>query len=182
MKVRPANVCSLFKISSFNSRTCEGATGKIMPDWAELQFQFTHLWRCDFLFCHIVRLWYVSIHAPVKVRQNMCFTYGVLSMFQFTHLWRCDVYVILKPGGLVCFNSRTCEGATRALFFCWLMMTFQFTHLWRCDSSGGNTRSNKRSFNSRTCEGATLVLLSLFLLFAFQFTHLWRCDYVFCTW
>ncbi len=54
-----------------------------------------------------VRDSYVSIHAPVKVRQE----------------------TFLQGHDLVSFNSRTCEGATLCLSFVGYYTEFQFTHL-----------------------------------------------------
>ena len=77
-----------------------------------IKFQFTHPWRCDknrnhkkyiklcfnsrtregatstFFELHFANT--VSIHAPVKVRQDWKISKVSCQVFQFTHPWRCD--------------------------------------------------------------------------------------------
>ena len=53
-----------FKITSFNSRTREGATHNIIS---------------------VIYYNYVSIHAPVRVRQFKYKQFMGVNMFQFTH-------------------------------------------------------------------------------------------------
>ena len=98
-------------------------------------FQFTHPWGCD----KVGKTWSgplpVSIHAPVRVRRsNWPFLMEVL-----------------------CFNSRTREGATKYRRLKNQSELFQFTHPWGCDKVRGNFKTSTVCFNSRTREGATFL-------------------------
>ena len=137
-----------------NTRPREGATASCSSTSKTHLFQFTHPWGCDidvhhmpicgmFQFTHpwgcdvvkvvyLIGIW-VSIHAPVRVRQVVKVVYLIgiwvsihapvrvrlqaiyikynLILFQFTHPWGCDRWKNLYLLG---------QG-------------FQFTHPWGCD-------------------------------------------------
>ena len=75
-------------------------------------FQFTHPCGCDLLLALREPSPFVSIHAPVWVRQFRFQEAGMGKQFQFTHPCGCDSgegSVFIKPYR---FNSRTRVGAT----------------------------------------------------------------------
>ena len=133
--VKVRHTCCKMRVlgTGFNSRTCEGATWAWCLSRVSVRFQFTHLWRCDILIPESVGSPKVSIHAPVKVRQSI-------------------LPAILDH---LCFNSRTCEGATCSWRF--LILGSLSFNSRTCE--GATTPNNKSfpqcGFNSRTCEGAT---------------------------
>ena len=80
-----------------------------------------------------VRDSYVSIHAPVKVRQE----------------------TFLQGHDLVSFNSRTCEGATGGYSPARNLKSFNSRTCEGATDAQEIHEQVYRSFNSRTCEGAT---------------------------
>ena len=103
---------------SFNSRTCEGATGLLSLFYLQCLVSIHAPVKVRLGLINLEALIPVSIHAPVKVRQNTDAKILEVYKFQFTHLWRCDPTGDYDIEFVVGFNSRTCEGATgQRLFF-----------------------------------------------------------------
>ncbi len=164
-----------------------------------LLFQSTHPWRCDLYFFFICFVhfcfnprtregatetnqgsgdpYFVSIHAPVKVRLNVCWFF-----------WRCTSVSIHAPVKVrpslftqkqINLNvSIHAPVKVRPAPIGWAYLAFSFNPRTRegathCSYNGA--RSNK-CFNPRTREGATMSVDSSGDAQVFQSTHPWRCD------
>ena len=140
IRVRPLQPDPRKQTPGFNPRTHTGATSARLLS-PRLQTCFnprTHTgatWRRDSMPCVPV----VSIHAPIRVRQELELQYNYLQEFQSTHPYGCDGDFTGASGKLDCFNPRTHTGAT----------------------SGQRWTKPTSCFNPRTHTGATGKLYKL---------------------
>ena len=123
-----------------------------------VQFQFTHPCGCDYVRSNSIRVFRVSIHAPVWVRLLPTGEIATLVKFQVTHPCGCDSQTTEHSDRQISFNSRTRVGATSSSVS--EVSGFQVSihaPVW-VRRANSNSLSSIRSFNSRTRVGATILV------------------------